>query len=249
MEDIRVHFNAKNSKLELILPAKNKGKFRWKNRDNSLDYGKGFAAAKTVFTNKAYLEWQIGYDSEVNHDKKTTILDQLEFIGSNHKKKNPYELSEILFLLCENKIVTKTEIIELKNRILASDFSFDETYEISTSSPYQQRIKSFMFEQIDITLPTFSYLYGDNRPSIEISIQKQQYASGVQPMVYLTIPILAFANHEKMIGKSANELTSGALWQVGHDEKDIIFNLFEFFGMCSVRHKHDVVEILNLFIK
>jgi len=38
---------------------------------------------------------------------------------------------------------------------------------------------------------------------IEVSIQKQQYASGVQPMVYFCIPLRAFKNSLDLLGKSS----------------------------------------------
>ncbi len=83
---------------------------------------------------------------------------------------------------------------------------------------------------------------------IEFSIQKQQYATGVQPMVYFCIPLTSFRNCSEFLGKSS----------VAGDNLEYVINktnvlnlifLMKVFAMASKRHNHDVVEILNLLLK
>lgn len=245
MEDIR-HV-VKQGSLELYLPTKNKGKFRWKTREDNSQFGSVFATATIPFSDQAYIEWQIGYDSEVNHARKTTILNDLEFVGANGKLKNPYELSEILYLMKENGLITKEEIKKLFEDIETRDFSFDEQYKIQTNEKETVQIADFKFHQQDIVLPTFSDYDEDKGLSIEISIQKQQYASGVQPMVYFAIPIQCVDNKDEMIGKTSKQVNEAKLVINEHNKK-FILNMFKYFGICSSRHKHDVLSILELFI-
>lgn len=245
MEDIR-HVIRHNS-IELYLPTKNKGKFRWKTRSDNSQFGSVFATATIPFTNSSYIEWQIGYDSEINHEKKTTILNTFEFIGANGKRKNPYELSEILFLMLKNSLVSKEEIKELYNDIHLRVFSFEEQYKIETIERHTVKISDFTFHRQDIVLPTFSDYDHDKGLSIEISIQKQQYASGVQPMVYFAIPIQCFQNYEDMIGKTSKSIDEAKL-VIKKENKEIIIKMFKYFGLCSSRHKHDILSILNLFL-
>lgn len=245
MEDIR-HV-VKQGSLELYLPTKNKGKFRWKTREDNSQFGSVFATATIPFSDQAYIEWQIGYDSEVNHARKTTILNDLEFVGANGKLKNPYELSEILYLMKENGLITKEEVKKLYEDIETRDFSFDEQYKIQTNEKETVQIADFKFHQQDIVLPTFSDYDEDKGLSIEISIQKQQYASGVQPMVYFTIPIQCFDNYNEMIGRTSRQVNEAKL-VINEYNKKFILNMFRYFGICSSRHKYDVLSILELFI-
>ena len=243
MEDI--NYKIINKSLILSLPTKNKGKFRWKNRDSNSSYGEVFATTTIPFSTKSYLEWQIGYDAEVNHDTKRTILPNLEFQGANKKQKNPYELSEIIYLLLDNKIVTKKEVDHLIKDIESKDFSFDEEYQIKNTQSTDKIIEGIKFHRQDIILPTFSYYKSPQDLSIEVSIQKQQYASGVQPMVYFTIPIVNFANSNKMIGKLSSQIDTAEL-VVNESNSDIFIKMVSFFGLCSWKHKHDVLSILKL---
>jgi len=243
MED--VIFRVEDGKLILKLPTKNKGKFRWKTRDDNSQFGEGFATTTIPFTERAYMEWQIGYDSDVNHRTKTTFLDEMEFVGANGRSKNPYELSEILYLLMENGIITKEEIVELTKDIKKRDYSFDDEYRIENSESKKFTIEGFNFKRQDTVLPTFSYYKSPRGLSIEISIQKQQYASGVQPMVYFSIPIENFENKNSIIGRTSREVEYAKL-VLDETNKEVILKMFVFFGMCSDRHKHDVVSILNL---
>lgn len=245
MEDIR--HTLKTNEIELRLPTKNKGKFRWKNRADNSKYGEGFATTTTPFTEESYIEWQIGYDAEVNHPKKTTILTNIEFIGANGKRKNPYELSEILYLMKKSGLINKDLIQKLHKEIEIRDFSFDEQYQIETSEKESVNIADFKFHRQDIILPTFSDYKEDRGLSIEISIQKQQYASGVQPMVYFVIPISCFDNYKDMIGKTSKEVDE-AIWTVKEENKDVIIKMFKYFGICSWKHKHDVLSILVEFM-
>jgi len=242
MEDIRYVINGNS--VELYLPTKNKGKFRWKNRTDNSKYGEGFATTTIPFTEESYIEWQIGYDAEVDHPKKTTILTGIEFIGANGKSKNPYELSEILYLMKQSGLIDKDLIQKLHKEIEDRDFSFDEQYQIETSEKESVSIADFVLHRQDIILPTFSDYKQDRGLSIEISIQKQQYASGVQPMVYFVIPISCFDNYQNMVGKTSKEVVE-AIWTLKEENKSIIIEIFKYFGICSWKHKHDVLSILG----
>jgi len=246
MEVIRIE--KKNNALELHLPTKNKGKFRWKTREHNNDYGFGFATTDTPFTDKAYIEWQIGYDAELNNEKKTTILQDTKkflFVGANGKYKLPYELSEILYLLKELLIVTNADIENLITEIKSKNVSLDEKYKIKPTSPEKVNIAGYEFYKYEISLPAFSSFQKDETSCIEISIQKQQYASGVQPMVYLSIPLKAMTNYNDLINKTSKQVSS-AIFTITKENSYVILNLFRFFGICSQRHKDDVISILNL---
>ena len=83
---------------------------------------------------------------------------------------------------------------------------------------------------------------------IEVSIQKQQYASGVQPMVYFCIPLKAFKNSSDLRGKSS---VSGdkLVYVISKTNFLNIVCMMKIFGMASKRHNHDIVQILETLLK
>jgi len=62
-------------------------------------------------------------------------------------------------------------------------------------------------------------------------------------MVYFVIPISCFDNYKDMIGKTSKEVDE-AIWTVKEENKDVIIKMFKYFGICSWKHKHDVLSIL-----
>ena len=119
----------KDDSLNVYVPLTSQGKFRCKIRDNFQEYGTGFAPKSTLIPSNAYVEWQIGYDRLLNDEKKTTSLGNLKFIGANGKNKNPYELSEIMYMMCELGCFSSSELDRLKRYVLC--FSIRDTVDCS----------------------------------------------------------------------------------------------------------------------
>lgn len=242
-------YEIRDNELYVFIPIKNAGKFRWKNRKTSDDYGEGFSTNEIPYTDKSYVEWQIGYDVEISKtEDKPTSLTELMFIGANKKQKHPYELSEILFGMLEVGIVKRSEITQIIDDITNSKMSLQEEYSIKTEKIGETIIDGIKFDQQRISLPTFVYKGVEGGPVIEVSIQKQQYATGVQPMLYMSIPILCLKDGKKYIGKTAKDFINNpyGIFVLNKENKKYILNTFRLFGICSQKHKHDVNEILKL---
>lgn len=79
-------------------------------------------------------------------------------------------------------------------------------------------------------------------------IQKQQYATGTQPMLYLIVPMNAFDNAENIIGYTSSQTPNGLI-SFDVSMKNLVLSLFICFGMCSKSHNHDIKEILKIIIK
>ena len=238
-----------NNELHIYIPIKNAGKFRWKNRETADDYGEGFSTNEIPYSEKSYVEWQIGYDVAITDvASKPTSLTELKFMGANGKQKHPYELSEILFGMLEAKIISSEDIRKLINDIHQSKMSLQEEYSIKTEKIGECVIDGIKFDQQRISLPTFVYKEIEGGPVIEVSIQKQQYATGVQPMLYMSIPIFCLKDGKQYIGKTAKDFASNpyGTFVINEKNKDYILNTFRLFGICSQKHKHDVNEILKL---
>lgn len=235
-----------NRKLKIFVPVKNAGKFRWKNRTNCNEYGKGFSTAEIPYTKNSYIEWQIGYDVMISDvESKPTSLTEITFTGANGKLKHPYELSEILFGMLEAGIISHNDLRELIEDVHHSKRSLQDEYSIQTVEKGKCKIESLLCNEQIISLPRFVYENIEGGPVIEVSIEKQQYATGVQPMLYISIPVLCLEHGKEFIGKTNKEIgLSYDAFIIDETNKNYIMNTFRLFAICSEKHKHDVSEIL-----
>lgn len=239
----------REKEIWLTIPATNSGKFRFKKRKSKLDFGEIFSTRECLFDDETYLEWQIGYDvlvKDVEERKKKTKLNKKSFVGSNGKSKYPYELSEIFYTAIELKLISKKEVEDLLKEITNYQKFIDEKA-ISVEHHSRLTINGVNFEETSIKLPTLFMVETLDETQIEVSIQKQQYASGVQPMIYFCIPLKSFNDFDKLLGKSSisgDKLT----YVVSKSNVQNIINLMRVFGMASKRHNYDIVQIIQTLL-
>lgn len=240
----------KEKNIRLVIPANNAGKFRFKKRKNRLDFGNTFSTRECPFDDQTYLEWQIGYDVPVNDVEKgtkSTKLTNKHFVGSNGKKKYPYELSELFYEAMMLEFISKKEVESLLKEI-GGYKSFIDKKAISVEHHAKRTINGMNFEETSIKLPTLYMIETLDETQIEVSVQKQQYASGVQPMVYFCVPLKAFKNSSDLHGKSS---TPGdkLVYVISPDNVLNLVYMMKVFGMASRRHNHDVVKILETLLE
>ena len=243
------NYTCENNSVELTFPAANDGKFRFKTREKSAGFGKTFATRQKAFNENVYLEWQVGYDAtvdDVKAGKKQTKLTQTTFIGSGGKEKYLYELSEILYESVKCGLVSLKDLDKLQSEITAYNKFFDEK-EILMETYSSVLFNGLPFKETAIKLPTLFMPQTDNT-NIEISIQKQQYASGVQPMIYFDIPFKSFANWKELDGKKSVK-GNNLKYIIKKDNAEVVLNMFKVFGMASARHKFDVEQIFKTLKK
>jgi hypothetical protein len=243
-------WTTREKNILLTIPATNAGKFRFKKRENRLGFGETFSTREGPFDNHTYLEWQISYDvpiKDVDKGEKETKLIDKYFVGSNGKAKYPYELSEIFYMAVELGLITKKGAEGLLNEV-RSYRSFIDEKAITVERHTQITINGINFEETSIKLPTLFMIETLDQTQIEVSIQKQQYASGVQPMVYFCIPLEAFKNSSGLLGRSS---TSGdnLIYVINKTNVLNLIFMIKVFGMASKRHNHDIVEILKILLE
>lgn len=240
----------KEKNIWLIIPAANSGKFRFKKRKSRLDFGETFSTRECLFDEQAYLEWQIGYDvpvKDVEDEGKGTKLNKKSFIGSNGKIKYPYELSEIFWAAIELGLISKKEVECLLDEIRKYTQFIDEKV-ISVEHHSKLSINGVNFEETSIKLPTLFMVETLDETQIEVSIQKQQYASGIQPMVYFCIPLKSFTNSSDLLGKSS-VLGDKLKYVISQNNVQNLLNLMKVFGMASKRHNHDIIQIIQTLLE
>lgn len=238
-----------DNNIFVFIPAANGGKFRFKKRASRLDFGATFSTRKCCFDDETYLEWQIGYDIPVNNvtkDRKETALTSRSFIGSNKKEKFPYELSEIFYTAMDIGLISNEKTQSLLTEIQNYQNFIDEK-SITVEQQSHLVINNINFEETVIKLPTFFMTQTPDGTQIEVSVQKQQYASGVQPMVYFCIPLKAFKNWRNIYHKSS-VVGDELVYIIDERNVENLVYMMKIFGMSSKRHNHDIVEILKTLL-
>lgn len=238
-----------NNAIEITVSAANDGKFRFKTREGETAFGKTFATRQKAFNEKVYLEWQVGYDAmveDVKSGKKFTKLTNTTFIGSNGREKYLYELSEMLYESIKCGLISVQDLDKLNAEILAYNKFFDDK-EIVLETTSAVLINGIPFKETAIKLPTL-FMPQNDGTVIETSIQKQQYASGVQPMIYFNIPFKSFANWQDLDGKKSVK-GNNLKYLIKKENVEVILNMYRVFGMASSRHKFDVEQIFKTIKK
>lgn len=235
----------RNHLVMLSGPLSSGGKARFKSRDSVLEFGESFATRKRRINESVYLELQIGYDRLISDMDKQTSLEHLRFVGANRRVKNPYELPEIIHCLVQEGLLSIPELTRSRQRIIRNTFLLDDEFEIHETFDGQDNVNGIHFAKTHIQLPTFKHTQNDL--TIEISIQKQQFGTGTQPMLYFCVPITRMSNSHNLLGRMSRQ---GDEWELIIDRDDAIFflTMVEAFGICSESHKHDILEILELLI-
>ena len=242
-------YKIKNKEIHVLIPASNSGKFRIKIRENNLKFGNSFAARKNKFNKNVYLEWQIGYDAteqEIKKNKKETKLKKNTFIAYNKKIKYLYELSELIYAAIKIGLINIEDLKELLKKIEKyKNYLSDKKIDIQHHG--EINLNGVAFKEMSIRLPTFFSDKLIDGTQIEISIQKQQYATGVQPMVYFSIPLDSFLNGREFYNRASKQ-GDKLFYILDKNNINILLLILKVFGMTSPAHNHDIKEIIKTLI-
>jgi len=247
----------KNKEILVTIPlTTSTGKIRVKQRDNIYGYGIPFASKQKKFTQKNYIEWQIGYDIEVNKKynerlkKNLTTLD-IKFTAFNGKEKYLYELSEYLYYMVDFGVIKIDELKEIKYFLSSlKDDNLIEKHphcQIKRTHPQIEIINNFEFEILKVEYPQLVYKFKDYELIAEITIKEKQRAVGIQPMLYFCFPITELISKTQLIGRSA-KLKEFAYFKFDKSNAFIIVEMIKIFGMLSKSHNFDMIKILDVII-
>ncbi len=223
-----------------------RGSVRVKRRRCESDFGMIVPACSTRLERSDYLEWQIRYDlPDSPENRKRTTLGDCSFSNNVNVRKIPSELSELFFWSNRFGFLSDEEVRETFQSVADLDDSsfFDAVPLCRVSAPAETR-NGVLFERKNVLHPLFIYDIGCF--SLEITIQKQQRGSGVQPMLYFCIPVenleFAYPCFERK-AKTSPEKT--CKWIVDSRTSRNFALAFRLLGMLSSRHRHDVLAILR----
>ena len=193
-----------------------KGKVRLKSKSNYGDIGIP-EKMENIDRPNVYFEWQISYGNTDN-------LIELSLIFKKAFEINLIAEDEIS-ALCE-KINTNTCFINKRDKPIRSKV----TYEC---------IDGIYFEKF-LTYPVLIHRFNNSEVFVEILVEKNQKATGIQPMLYLYIPI----NYTTVIKDDKKRIL-----EINKANINIFIKMFEIFGILSQSHKHDTIEILNTILR
>lgn len=227
------------------------GKTRVKTRNSFYEYGLPTATRQIPFSQKHYIEWQIGYDVDKNDKEKLALstLGQSEFIGANGKTKALYKLSEYLYYFTQWGIITESEITNLLaflQNINDDEFLDSRSdLQILRSHPISKKILGVEFYESQVKYPLLVHKFNHFDVLVEIIIKEKQRAVGVQPMLYVCFPITELHCNPVLLGRVTESKECGLLILDSKD-KNFLLEIFKIFGMLSKNHNYDVCEIVKI---
>ena len=242
-----------DNKIYIEIPLTSQsGKARVKIRNSFYEYGLPTATKQNPFSQKHYIEWQIGYDADKsdNDKMKLTSLKNTEFIGANGKNKALYELSEYLFYFVKWEIISIDEInyiLSFLENINKNNF-LDSNFQILRSHPIQRNILGIDFYCSEVRYPLLVHKFDNFDILVEIIIREKQRAIGSQPMFYVCFPItqlVSFKNKSALLGRVA-ETKEFAYLVLDSKDKQFLLESFKIFGILSPSHNYDIIQILNI---
>ena len=242
------------NEIRVAIPlTKGTEKTRIKKRSILNEYGIPVSTKVEPFTQSCYVEWQIGYDvvkADVQKLEKTT-LKNFSFIGANGKEKTLYELSEYIKYFYDWDIVSKKELIDIRNYLfnLSNDNYLDVNPELSIkrTHPIHKTINNFNFMWTKVEYPLLVYKFDSYEIVAEIKITEKQYAIGVQPMLYLCFPITELENSKKLLGRTA-KTKEFANFVINEKNIKVFLEMLKLFGTLSKNHNKDIISIIDVII-
>lgn len=251
-----VEIDEKHQNIKVAIPlTEQTGKARVKNRDIWYGYGYPVATRQTEFSNKFYIEWQIGYDVVIKEKKKLalTTLKKYTFTGANGKDKALYELSEYLYYFCKMHIITKDEIKKLLDDIknINNDKLIEQNLDLSVQRchPVEYELEGISFQKSIVQYPLLLYKLSSFEVLVEIIIKEKQKAVGLQPMLYVCFPVTKLqTDKEPLIGRCAEKKETAYLI-LDKNHKEFVLQTFKIFALLSQSHKSDVISIISLILE
>jgi hypothetical protein len=247
--------NEKEQNISVQIPLTiSKSKIRIKKRNFLNEYGYPSAARQEAFSQKHYVEWQIGYDVYTEDREKlleTSLKDKV-FTGYNGKKKALYELSEYIYYFRVWDIIRKQDLESIRDFLLSIDknlfLDVNPNYSIERTHPVEKNLFGIDFELTQVKYPLLIHKFKTFEIITEIKITERQYAVGIQPMLYLCFPITELYSQTPLLNRTA-AIREKADFIINKGNFCIFMEMLKIFGILSKSHNYDVLAIIDLIEK
>lgn len=252
IEGVKIGYDGE--KLVVNLPmTQPTGKIRVKTRSFFGEYGNPMATRQELMNQKCYIEWQIGYDmlADRNNIDKTTLSDRT-FENYKRETKYAYELSEIIFYSYKLGLIKDIDIEKTYKFIKGiKDNEFIDVIDsmrIMRTNPVETKINQIDFYEMKVSYPLIVHKFGKYDIYTEVINKEKQRGVGVQPMLYVCIPIIELQFDEEPLGRILKPKERGR-WIIKEEEAKLALELFEIFGMLSKKHQYDVLAIMRMLFR
>ncbi|WNE40868.1 MAG: hypothetical protein mread185_000325 [Mycoplasmataceae bacterium] len=243
------------SKTIVNLPlTTHSGKIRVKKRKDIFYQGEQFSTKKIPLDSDCYFEWQISYDlKKKNNENFSKLIEKsknpFEIIDENgiNTDRFIYELSDYLFESFRFNLINFNQIKELLNYVKNQKEFIDEKLEILRSHPKEYKFGDLNFLKSMISYPLLIHEVKDLIVKVEIIVREKQRAIGIQPMLFICIPLKLAENFSEVENKlaKANQTLS---YIINKKNIQVVIETFKIFSILSRNHNRDVVNILNTLI-
>jgi len=249
---IRTKTEGEEIRVSIPLTATS-GKARIKQRTMLNAYGIPVATCQAPLSLSCYVEWQVGYDAEINDPEKMalTTLPDARFTGANGETKALYELSEYLFWLTKWQLVKKSELEDLASTLekIPAETLFDvhPALAIKRSHLVEKELNGLQFLATRVEYPLVLRQFGDYEIAAEIITREKQRAIGVQPMLYLCFPITELLPQQgkpSLVGRTAFS-KEHADFVINRANASVFVQVLHLFGMLSGNHRRDSLSIIK----
>lgn len=241
-------------KLPLTKPS---SKIRVKKRKDIFHQGTPVATKKEEINNDCYFEWQVSYDlSETNKKfdefhrltfNKIKIIDQEGKPTTRHI----FELSDLLIEIIKKDFIDLANIREMLDEVQKEEKFIEDDLMVSRTYPKKYKFGKYVFLKSTIEHPLLIYEFHDLILKMEVIIKEKQRAIGIQPMLYLCVPVRLVEEYQEIKSQLA-ESNQAVTYLITKDNFQFITEAIKIFSILSSKHQRDIINILHtvlLFFK
>ena len=236
--------------IKIILPlTTHSSKIRVKRRKDIFYQGIPLATRQEKITNDCYFEWQISYDlkeTNPNFDKFHELtLNKIKIVDENKNLTGRfiYELSDLLVEILRKGFIDLKYLRKLLKEVQAEKKFIEDELEVYRTHPKEYKFGGYTFWKSTIGHPLLIYEIQDLILKIEIIIKEKQKAIGIQPMLYLCIPIKLVEEYSEIENKSA-ESKQKATYLITKNNFQMVIKTIKIFSILSRKHQRDIMNIL-----
>ena len=158
-----------------------------------------------------------------------------------------YELSDYLIEIVKQKFIGLEDIKKLLKEIKDEKEFLTDELEIYRSHPKSYSFKKLNFLKCTITYPLLIYEVKNLLIKVEIVVKEKQKAIGIQPMLYLCLPLKLTEEFSQLENKLVSSKQK-ASYLVDKNNFHFIIETIRIFALLSKKHHRDVVNILTTIL-
>jgi R.Pab1 restriction endonuclease len=158
-----------------------------------------------------------------------------------------YDLSDYLVEIIKQKFISLTDIEKLLKEIKTPTKFLTDDLEIYRTHPKEYKFNKFTFLKSTISYPLLIYEISGLLIKIEIIVKEKQKAIGIQPMLFLCIPMKLMEDFKELENEvvKAKQKTN---YLVDKNNFQFIIETIKIFAILSEKHHQDIVNILQTIL-